>query len=159
MAFLRSIKLSGFLSFPPDSASIDLRPLNVLIGPNGSGKSNLIEAIELLHAAPTALALFGLLLIAVLQVFKVRASMLIGVLGTMLLGILVHQVHWDPTPFHVSAIKACGADLAPSISQSVSFFSSKVFMACICGGSCADVKAGKIRSPDGANGSAQSAAR
>ncbi len=54
----------------------------------------------------TALALFGLLLIAVLQVLKVRASMLIGVLGTMLLGILLHQVHWDPTPFHLSAIRA-----------------------------------------------------
>ena len=51
MAFLKSIKLSGFLSFPPDSAAIDLTPLNVLIGPNGSGKSNFIEAIELLRAA------------------------------------------------------------------------------------------------------------
>ena len=56
MAFMQSMKLSGFLSFPPDSAAIDLRPLNILIGPNGSGKSNLIEAIELLHAAPTAFA-------------------------------------------------------------------------------------------------------
>jgi predicted ATPase len=56
MAFLKSIKLSGLLSFPPDSAAVELTPLNVLIGPNGSGKSNLIEAIELLHAAPTAFA-------------------------------------------------------------------------------------------------------
>lgn len=56
MVLMRSIELSGLLSFPPDSARIDLTPLNVLIGPNGSGKSNLIEAIELLHAAPTAFA-------------------------------------------------------------------------------------------------------
>ena len=56
MAFLQSIKLSGFLSFPPDSPAFDLTPLNVLIGPNGSGKSNLLEAFELLHATPTALA-------------------------------------------------------------------------------------------------------
>ncbi len=56
MSFLQSIKLSGLLSFPPDSPSIELTPLNVLIGPNGSGKSNLIEAIELLHATPTAFA-------------------------------------------------------------------------------------------------------
>ena len=56
MAFLKSIRLSGLLSFPPDAAPLDLTPLNVLIGPNGSGKSNLIEAIELLHAAPTAFA-------------------------------------------------------------------------------------------------------
>ncbi len=56
MALLKSIRLSGLLSFPPDAAPLDLTPLNVLIGPNGSGKSNLIEAIELLHAAPTAFA-------------------------------------------------------------------------------------------------------
>ncbi len=56
MTFLRSIRLSGLLSFPPKSPALDLGPLNVLIGPNGSGKSNLIAAIELLHATPTALA-------------------------------------------------------------------------------------------------------
>jgi predicted ATPase len=56
MVFLRSIRLGGLLSFPPDSAAIELTPLNVLIGPNGSGKTNLIEAVELLHAAPTAFA-------------------------------------------------------------------------------------------------------
>src|SRR5205814_3260392 len=56
MTFLKSIKLSGLLSFPPDSPEVPLTPLNVLIGPNASGKSNLLEAIELLHAAPTALA-------------------------------------------------------------------------------------------------------
>jgi predicted ATPase len=51
--FLQSLRLDGFLSFGPGSLAIDLRPLNVLIGPNGSGKSNLIEAIELLKAAPS----------------------------------------------------------------------------------------------------------
>jgi predicted ATPase len=29
-----------------------MRPLNVLIGPNGAGKSNMIEALEMLAAAP-----------------------------------------------------------------------------------------------------------
>ncbi len=56
MSFLKSIKLSGFLSFPPDAEAIPLTPLNVIIGPNGSGKSNLIEAIELLRGTPTAFA-------------------------------------------------------------------------------------------------------
>ena len=56
MEFLRSLRLDGLLSFPPGSEAIPLTPLNVLIGPNGSGKSNLIEAIELLHATPTAFA-------------------------------------------------------------------------------------------------------
>ena len=56
MEFLRSLRLDGLLSFPAGSEAIRLTSLNVLIGPNGSGKSNLIEAIELLHATPTAFA-------------------------------------------------------------------------------------------------------
>jgi len=52
MHFLRSLQLSGFLSFAPWSDAIPLTPLNVVIGPNGSGKSNLIEAVELLHTTP-----------------------------------------------------------------------------------------------------------
>jgi AGZA family xanthine/uracil permease-like MFS transporter len=59
-----------------------------------------------LRAPHTALALFGLLLIAVLQVLRVRASMLIGVLGTMFAGLLFHQVHWQPTPYNFSAISS-----------------------------------------------------
>lgn len=53
---IQSLQLNGFLSFEPRSASIDLKPLNVLIGPNGSGKSNLIEAVELLRATAGDLA-------------------------------------------------------------------------------------------------------
>ena len=49
---IQTLRLSGLLSFAPDSAPLDLRDLNVLIGANGSGKSNLIEAIELLAATP-----------------------------------------------------------------------------------------------------------
>jgi predicted ATPase len=56
MGFLTSLRLNGLLSFAPGADAIPLTPLNVLIGPNGSGKSNLIEAIELLHATPTAFA-------------------------------------------------------------------------------------------------------
>ncbi|NYF80296.1 NCS2 family permease [Granulicella arctica] len=63
------------------------------------------------RAPQTALALFGLLLIATLQVLRVRASMLIGVLGTMLLGVLVHQVHWAPAPFSLTAIRATALHL------------------------------------------------
>jgi AGZA family xanthine/uracil permease-like MFS transporter len=59
-----------------------------------------------LHAPSTVLAIGGLLLIAVLQVLRIRAAMLIGVLATTLLGILCHQVHWQPTPYNLTAIKA-----------------------------------------------------
>jgi predicted ATPase len=56
MPFLKSLRLDGFLSFAPESESIGLTPLNVLIGPNGSGKSNFIEALELLHTTPSSFA-------------------------------------------------------------------------------------------------------
>lgn len=49
---LKSIQLTRFLSYSEQSHPTELSRLNVLIGPNGSGKSNLIEAIELLRAAP-----------------------------------------------------------------------------------------------------------
>ena len=42
----------NLLSFGPDSPTIELGPLNVLIGPNGSGKSNLIRALGLLRGLP-----------------------------------------------------------------------------------------------------------
>jgi len=49
---IKSLKLTNFLSFGENSQELELRPLNVFIGPNGSGKSNLLEAIDLLRAAP-----------------------------------------------------------------------------------------------------------
>ena len=49
---IKTITLTNFLSYGPESESIELRALNVIIGPNGSGKSNLIEALELLCATP-----------------------------------------------------------------------------------------------------------
>ncbi len=52
---IHELKLSGILSFGPDTPPLAMRPLNVLIGPNGSGKSNLVEAIGLLRSAPTKL--------------------------------------------------------------------------------------------------------
>ena len=52
---LKSIQLTNFLSYGKDAEPIELGPLNVLIGPNGSGKSNLIEALEILKAAPSDL--------------------------------------------------------------------------------------------------------
>ena len=58
-----------------------------------------------LHSPSTLLAIFGILFIAILQAYRVKASMLIGVLGTMLVGILFHQVHWTPSTFNPMGIK------------------------------------------------------
>lgn len=53
---LKSIKLTNFLSFGPETQELELGPLNLLIGPNASGKSNLLEAINILSAAPRDIA-------------------------------------------------------------------------------------------------------
>ena len=54
---IKEMKLENLLSFGSQTTDIALNNLNVIIGPNGSGKSNLIDAISLLQAAPTALAI------------------------------------------------------------------------------------------------------
>ena len=50
---IHSLRLENFLSYGPLGMQIELEPLNIVIGPNASGKSNLIQAIEILRAAPT----------------------------------------------------------------------------------------------------------
>ncbi|HTZ89589.1 MAG TPA: NCS2 family permease [Alloacidobacterium sp.] len=59
-----------------------------------------------LRTPTAALAIFGILLIGVLQAFRVRAAMVIGVLGTMLMGVAAHQVHWVPEHVSFSALRA-----------------------------------------------------
>jgi AGZA family xanthine/uracil permease-like MFS transporter len=59
-----------------------------------------------MHSPAVLLTVFGILLIAILQAHKVKASMLIGVLGTLAVGILFHQVKYQPSSFNPMAIKA-----------------------------------------------------
>jgi adenine/guanine/hypoxanthine permease len=59
-----------------------------------------------MHSPAVLLAIFGIVLIAILQAYKVKASMLIGVLGTLALGILLHQVKYQPSTFNPLAIRA-----------------------------------------------------
>ena len=63
-----------------------------------------VVALGNLRAPTTALALFGILLIAVLQALRVRAFMLLGVLGTMLAGLLCGQLHYHPAAFPLTAL-------------------------------------------------------
>jgi adenine/guanine/hypoxanthine permease len=59
-----------------------------------------------LRRPETALALFGLLLMASLEIWKVRGSILIGVLATTALAWPLGLVHWHPTPYNFSSITA-----------------------------------------------------
>ena len=53
--FLKSIKLTNFLSYGESSKWVDLHPFNVIVGRNGVGKSNFLEAIGFIRSA-TALS-------------------------------------------------------------------------------------------------------
>jgi len=59
-----------------------------------------------LHNHTTQLAIVGILVIAILQTYKVRAAMLIGVLGTLLLGIAFHQVVHTPSSFNPLSLRS-----------------------------------------------------
>ena len=58
-----------------------------------------------LHAHTTQLAILGIVLIAILQAYRIRAAMLIGILATLLLGILFHQVDYTPSNFNPMSIR------------------------------------------------------
>jgi AGZA family xanthine/uracil permease-like MFS transporter len=59
-----------------------------------------------LHAHTTQLAIVGIVLIAILQAYRVRAAMLIGILATLVLGILFHQVEHTASSFSLTSIRA-----------------------------------------------------
>lgn len=75
-----------------------------------------------LHSPDTVLALFGLLLMALLQILRVRASILIGIMGTMLTGFIFGRVHWVPTHFRFAEITATAFKLDIRSALHIGFF-------------------------------------
>jgi AGZA family xanthine/uracil permease-like MFS transporter len=70
-----------------------------------------------LHDPNTALAAFGLLLIAALLAWKVRGAMLIGILVTTLIGAFCGLIKWSPGAYHLSDISATTGklDIRPAL--------------------------------------------
>jgi AGZA family xanthine/uracil permease-like MFS transporter len=64
-----------------------------------------------LRAPGTALALFGLLLIAALLAWQVRAAMLIGILTTTLVGLLTGVARWTPQSYSLTDLSATAGKL------------------------------------------------
>jgi len=76
------------------------------IGLHNSGiivaSSATVVTLGNLRAPTAALSIFGIVLIAVLQTLKVRASMLLGIFGTMAAGFAFDQIHWAPNTARLS---------------------------------------------------------
>ena len=64
-----------------------------------------------LRAPNTALAVFGLLVIAMLLAWKVRAAMVIGILVTSGVGLLTGVAKWSPEPYGLSDLAATAGKL------------------------------------------------
>jgi len=59
----------------------------------------------------TALALFGLLLMAALLAWRVRAAMLIGILATTAIGLITGVAKWTPQSYHLRDLAATAGKL------------------------------------------------
>jgi AGZA family xanthine/uracil permease-like MFS transporter len=70
----------------------------------------------------TALALFGLLTIAVLMAWRVRAAMLIGIVGTTILGFALRVVAWKPQPYSLADLSATAFRLDVASTLRIGFF-------------------------------------
>jgi AGZA family xanthine/uracil permease-like MFS transporter len=64
-----------------------------------------------LHDKSTLLALVGLLIIAALMAWRVRAAMLIGILATTGIGLLTGVAKWTPQPYSLSDLSATAGRL------------------------------------------------
>jgi AGZA family xanthine/uracil permease-like MFS transporter len=82
-------------------AFIGLRNSGIVVPNNAT-----IVAMGNLRAPNTLLAIFGLLLIAALLAWSVRAAILIGVLATTALGVVFRLVEWHPQMYSLADISA-----------------------------------------------------
>jgi AGZA family xanthine/uracil permease-like MFS transporter len=81
-----------------------------------------LVALGNLRDKNTALALFGLALTAVLLAWRVRAAVLLGILGTTLAGIAFGVVHWSPGAYRISDIAATAGKLNIRGALHIGFF-------------------------------------
>jgi AGZA family xanthine/uracil permease-like MFS transporter len=70
----------------------------------------------------TLLALFGLLLIGALMAWRVKAAMLLGILGTTAVGVAAGLVHWQPHTYRLSDIAGTAFQLDLNATFKLGFF-------------------------------------
>lgn len=87
-------------------ALIGLRNAGIVVANNAT-----LVGLGNLRDKNTALAIFGLALTSALMARRVRAAMLLGILGTTLAGVVEGLVKWSPGTYHVSDILATAGKL------------------------------------------------
>jgi AGZA family xanthine/uracil permease-like MFS transporter len=74
-----------------------------------------------LHDKGTALAIFGLMLIAALLAWRVRAAMLIGILATTVIGLATGVARWQPQMYSLGDLTATAGKLDIAATLRVGF--------------------------------------
>jgi len=74
-----------------------------------------------LHDKSTALALFGLIVMAALLAWRVRAAMLIGILATTVLGLATGVAKWTPRTYRLSDLSATAGKLDVAATLRIGF--------------------------------------
>jgi AGZA family xanthine/uracil permease-like MFS transporter len=110
---LTGLRQAIIAAIPPELYSAVAAGVGLFIAFIGLRNSGLIVAdpattvtIGNLRDPHTLLAIFGLLLISLLLAWEVRAAMLLGILGTTLVGAAVGLVAWRPQTYRLSEISA-----------------------------------------------------
>jgi adenine/guanine/hypoxanthine permease len=87
-------------------AFVGLRDAGIIVP-----SSSTLVAMGNIRAPQTALALLGLLSIAVLQAWRVRTAMLLGIVGTTIAGFALGIVKWTPVHYRLSDLTATAFQL------------------------------------------------
>lgn len=74
-----------------------------------------------LHDKNTALAVFGLMLIAVLLAWRVRAAMLLGIVATTAIGLATGVARWTPQAYRLSDLSATAGKLDVAAALRIGF--------------------------------------
>jgi AGZA family xanthine/uracil permease-like MFS transporter len=82
-------------------AFVGLRDAGIIVS-----NSSTMVAMGNVRAPQTALAIIGLLLIAVLQAWGVRTAMLLGIVGTTIAGFALGIVKWQPVHYRIADMTA-----------------------------------------------------
>jgi AGZA family xanthine/uracil permease-like MFS transporter len=82
-------------------AFVGLRDAGIIVS-----SSSTMVAMGNVRAPQTALAIIGLLLIAVLQAWGVRTAMLLGIVGTTIAGFALGIVKWQPVHYRIADMTA-----------------------------------------------------
>lgn len=128
------IKNANLLSFSADSATVTSAVVEGGKVTSVNMNGGIVPALSNFNNAPVLLALFGLVFMTILVVLNIRGAVLIGILGTTIMGILMGVVDLSSIDWHTNSLSnsidqlgvTFGAAFGPEGMQSLFADSAKI---------------------------------